>query len=245
MGDTVYQEWRANRHRQRTPRLQRAPADRRRSARQRSRLRLGLHAVSAARRRALHRHRLRRPIRRLSLSLRQLRLVRAERRSALRLSAGDGARSRPRGRAHGRHRRAALRLRGIRARDQLLSRSRKAQSRAIPALRRSNFTPAQAAAAQFATAADRVRISCNWRPPQISPSSMPPCARRRPPCFPLRACPIVPGTSTPSTPPANTRATQRSSFRGSTRPSTPRTQPSSSQQLNSSDPGPRSRRANP
>ena len=48
---------------------------RRRGPRRRPRLRLRLHALPPARRRALHRHRLRRPLRRLSLRLRQLRLV--------------------------------------------------------------------------------------------------------------------------------------------------------------------------
>jgi hypothetical protein len=62
-------------------------------SRRRPRLRLRLHALPPARRRALHRHRLRRALRRLSLRLRQLRLVRPERRPTLRLSAGDGPRA--------------------------------------------------------------------------------------------------------------------------------------------------------
>ena len=60
---------------------------------------------------------LQRPLRRISLGLRRLCLVHAKRRSSLLLSAGDGARARPRGAAHGRCRRAAFGLRGLRARN--------------------------------------------------------------------------------------------------------------------------------
>ncbi len=79
---TVYRQWRSKPRRQRrAQRLECAAHRGRRSARRRSRLRIGFHALPATRRRALHRHRLRRSLRRLSLHLRRLCLVHAERRS--------------------------------------------------------------------------------------------------------------------------------------------------------------------
>ena len=113
MGGTVYQQWRPQPPRRRTST---APPTRPCSEK------MSTWATSAraptSRRSCsmpafLHRHWFRRPLRRLSLDLRRLRLVRPERRPAFRLSAGDGARLRARGPAHGRYRRAALRLRHL------------------------------------------------------------------------------------------------------------------------------------
>jgi N-acetylated-alpha-linked acidic dipeptidase len=104
--------------------------------------------------------------------------------------------------------------------------ARWAQAAAKPR-QRSTLTAAQAAAARFSAAAEQspTALQICSRPPATSPGSTRPCARPKPRCSPCwPACPIAPGTGTPSTLPASTPATGRWwSFPASTRPSTPTT----------------------
>ena len=140
---------------QRTPPLQCALG--RRCAGGRSGVGIGFHALPAARRRALHGHRLDRALRRLSLGLRQLRLVHPQCRSALHLFAGDGPRVRSGGAAHGRHRRAALRLRDLRQGDLQPTWTRRARKPASTSWARSISPPAEKAATRLGNAGQRIR----------------------------------------------------------------------------------------
>ena len=129
---------------------------------------------------SFHRHRLRRPLRRLSLRLRQLQLVHQIRRPHLRLRAAAGPRLRPRDPSHGRHRRPSLRLPALRQRDRRVSQGRtEASDGPEPHAR---LRRQQNAAERFAAARLRIHATRPQPPLLTQRSTKPPlCCRGRSP----------------------------------------------------------------